>query len=137
MGTFNQTIQIGPAASGPFEAVVAMVDTGSLYTWVPASVLHRLGVRPSEQQTFVMANGSRIRHDIAEAVVKIGDRTRNTLCVFGEEGSLVLLGAYTLEGFGLAADPVNKRLVPMEVIPALTLLPFWEASPVGGALGLS
>ncbi len=100
-----------------------MVDTGSLYSWVPASVLRRLGVAPTEQQTVVLADGGRIRRDIAEATVRIGGRVRHTLCVFGDESSLSLLGAFTLEGFGLAADPVNKRLIPMEVIPALTLVP--------------
>ncbi len=35
------------------------------------------------------------------------------MVLFGDEGSLPLLGAYTLEGFGLAADPVGKRLIPV------------------------
>ena len=34
-----------------------------------------------------------------------------TLMVFGGAGDAVLLGAYALEGFSLAADPVNRRLV--------------------------
>ncbi len=40
-------------------------------------------------------------------------QTLPTLVVFGDEGSIPLLGAYTLEGFGLAADPINRRLVPV------------------------
>jgi hypothetical protein len=33
--------------------------------------------------------------------------------VFGGDSTPVLLGAYTLEGLSLAADPVNRRLVPL------------------------
>jgi len=36
-----------------------------------------------------------------------------TLVVFGDEGSQPPLGAYTLEGFGLAADPVTRGLIPV------------------------
>jgi hypothetical protein len=39
-------------------------------------------------------------------------RTLHTLCLFGERGDLEVLGAYTLEGFGLTVDPVQRRLVP-------------------------
>ncbi len=50
---------------------------------------------------------------MAETRVRLNGQTRTTLVVFGEEATLPLLGAYTLEGFGLAADPVNRRLVPV------------------------
>jgi predicted aspartyl protease len=36
---------------------------------------------------------------------------RPTLVVFAPDGSEPILGAYTLEGFLLAADPVNERLI--------------------------
>jgi len=39
-------------------------------------------------------------------------RTLHTLCLFGQPGDLDVLGAYTLEGFGLAIDPVQRRLIP-------------------------
>jgi hypothetical protein len=42
------------------------------------------------------------------------------LIVFGEESDQVLLGAHTLEGLDLAVDPVNKRLMPMPTIPAVS-----------------
>lgn len=40
-------------------------------------------------------------------------RRRMTIVVFADEGRPSLLGAYTLEGFGLAPDPVNRRLIPV------------------------
>ncbi len=37
--------------------------------------------------------------------------------VFSGDDCLVLLGAYTREGLNLAADPVNRRLLPVKVRP--------------------
>src|SRR5437016_8659718 len=34
-------------------------------------------------------------------------RTLHTVCLFGDAGDLDVLGAYTLEGFGLGVDPVQ------------------------------
>ena len=48
----------------------------------------------------------------AEILVTLEGRTLHTLCLFGEPGDLEVLGAYTLEGFGLAIDPVQRRLIP-------------------------
>jgi len=39
-------------------------------------------------------------------------RTLHTVCLFGDAGDLDVLGAYTLEGFGLAVDPVQRKLIP-------------------------
>lgn len=120
MGTFSHAIEIARAPGGPFIALDAMVDTGSLYTWIPEGVLRRLEVLPTGRRAFIMADGTRIQRDVAWIELRLDDQQAPTLCVFGDEGSL-LLGAFTLEGFALAADPVNKRLIPMDVIPALTL----------------
>jgi hypothetical protein len=34
------------------------------------------------------------------------------VCLFGGAGDLDVLGAYTLEGFGLGIDPVQRKLIP-------------------------
>ena len=39
-----------------------------------------------------------------------------TLVAFGEDNAPPVLGAYTLEGFGLAVDTVMQRLVPARLI---------------------
>jgi hypothetical protein len=43
--------------------------------------------------------------------IKVGSRARPTIVVFGDPGTEPLLGAFTLEGFRLGADPVNHRLI--------------------------
>lgn len=119
MGTFRHAIELGAGPTGPFEALEALVDTGATYTTVPAAVLQRLGVTPHAQETFVLADGRRIARALGRAWVRINGREESTVVVFGEDGTPVLLGAYTLEGLRLGADPVNRRLVPL---PELYLL---------------
>jgi len=45
--------------------------------------------------------------------VKLGTRERTTMFVAGPSGCPALLGALALESFGLAADPVHQRLLPV------------------------
>lgn len=118
VGTFRVTVEIGDPQGSRFQAVEALVDTGATYTWVPASVLAGLGVAPTFHFPFILADGRRIERDMAETRVRLDSQERITLVVFGDEGTEPLLGAYTLEGFGLAPDPVNRRLIP---VPGLLL----------------
>ncbi|MBI2303997.1 MAG: molecular chaperone DnaK [Chloroflexi bacterium] len=67
---------------------------------------------------FVTADGRVIERDVAQTWVRHDGSAHITFVVFGDEGTLPLLGAYTLEGFGLAPDPLSRRLVP---VPRLAL----------------
>ncbi len=113
MGTFSATIQVGDREGRGFESVDAMVDTGATYTWIPSNVLAKLDVQPEFRQQFLTADGRTIERDMAETKVRLDGQERTTMVVFGDEGSVPLIGAYTLEGFGLAADPLGKRLIPV------------------------
>ena len=112
MDTFYVALEIGGPLGGRFESIQALVDTGTTYSWVPASVLSRLEVKPTFRFPFVLADGRRIERDMAETRVRLSGEGRTTIVVFGDEGTQALMGAYALEGFGLSADPVNRRLVP-------------------------
>ena len=116
MGTFSVDLEIGDPDNTRFERVNALVDTGSTYSVMPASLLAQLDVARVDRQSFILANGQRIHRDIGETSVRIDGRIRTTLVVFSDEESQALLGAYTLEAFSLAADPVNRRLVPMDAL---------------------
>jgi len=104
-------MEIGDPQGRRWEAVDALVDTGSTYTWTPRGLLERLGVRPQFRREFQTADGRVVQREMAETRVRLDGEDRMTLVVFGGEGDVVLLGAYTLEGFALAPDPVNRRLV--------------------------
>jgi clan AA aspartic protease len=116
VGTFSHPMEVGGLDGQSFEAVEALVDTGSSYTVIPASLLRGLGITPRERIEFELADGRVIERDIGEARVRVDGRNAITLVVFGDEGVSALLGAYTLEGVRLAVDPVRKRLVPTRAL---------------------
>lgn len=113
MGTFRVTVELGDPAGTRFESFEALVDAGASYTWVPVSLLARLGVAPTRRFPFTFADGRRVERDMGETKIRIGALEQTTWVVFGDDGTQPLLGAYSLEGFSLAVDPVNRRLVPM------------------------
>jgi clan AA aspartic protease len=111
VGTFRVAIEIGDPQGQRWETIEALVDTGASYTWAPRDVLERLGVEPEFRWEFETADGRVIQRDVAHTRARLNGQQRITLVVFGDEGSKSMLGAYTFEGFGLAPDPVNQRLI--------------------------
>ena len=118
MGTFSVEIGIGSRDHDEWVALDALVDTGAFVTSVPASLLRRLGVEPVRTQEFTFPNGKTREMEIGQARVRVCDREVITLVVFNDEGSTPLLGALTLEGVFMGADPVHKRLVPIRAVMA-------------------
>ena len=114
MGVFTYPIAIGASPAGPFVELEAYVDSGAFYTQAPASVLGQLGVQSDDKATFVTADGRRIESDLGTVRIRIDGRENWTICIFAEEGTPALLGAYALEAFLLGVDPVNKRLIRVE-----------------------
>ncbi len=113
MGTFFAEVQLAsPARPDRRETVKLLVDSGSTYTWVSATVLRDLGVQPAERRRILTIEGRATERGAAEILITLEGRTLHTLCLFGEPGDLEGLGAYTLEGFGLTIDPVQRRLIP-------------------------
>ena len=113
MGTFFTEVQLAaPAHPDRRETVKLLVDSGSVYTWVSSAALSDLGVQPTERRLLLTIEGRALDRAAAEILITLEGRTLHTLCVFGEPGDLEVLGAYTLEGFGLAVDPAQRRLIP-------------------------
>jgi len=113
MGALRVPIEIGDLQASNFETVDTLVDTGRTFTMIPRSTLARLGISPGWQRTFALADGRERLFDMAETRARLGGMTVTTIVIFGEESVTPLLGAYTLEGFGLAVDPSGGRLVEM------------------------
>ena len=113
MGTFfAEVLLAAPGRPERREQVALLVDSGSTYTWVTAALLRSLSVTPIERRRVVTIEGQVAEREAAEVLITIEGRTLHTLCLFGEVGDLDVLGAYTLEGFGLAVDPVQRKLAP-------------------------
>ena len=111
MGIFRVTIQVGKREGNRFVSLDALVDTGAMFTWVPRDVLNSLDVIGEEEWPFVLADGREVRYEVAWIAIRIGERVQPTIAILGDPGTEPLLGAFTLEGFLLAADPVHQRLI--------------------------
>lgn len=111
VGHFRVPIQVGRRGTDRFTPLRALVDTGSTYTWVPRDVLADLGVTPEREWPFELADGREVRYGVAWIQIRLEGREDPTLVVFAPAGAEPILGAFTLEGFLLAADPVNERLI--------------------------
>jgi aspartyl protease family protein len=113
MGHFRYRVEIGSGHGRAFQSLDALVDTGATYTWVPRPLLERLGIVPAFKREFLLADGKRVRYDVAQVLARIDGQSLYTLCIFSDEGSEPLLGVVTLEEFGLGVDPVNRKLIPV------------------------
>ena len=113
MGTFRVPIEVGDPEARRFELVEALVDTGATNTAFPASQLRRLGASPHRRAIFELADDRQTELEIGRTWVRVNGEMEQTQVVFAEEGSEPVLGAITLEEFGLAVDPVKRRLVPV------------------------
>lgn len=94
------------------------VDTGALYSFVPAPRLDGIGLTPLRSRELVMADGRRATMQLGEAPFTIDELGETLTCpvVFGPDDSLYLLGATALEIFGVDADPTSRRLRPILAI---------------------
>lgn len=98
---------------GNSREVEAMVDTGSIYTVMPKSLLESLGVKPMGRRRFRLADNSIIERDIGIVGIEIKGYRAYTIVVFGDEG-VYLIGVTTLEELALEVDPATGELRPMK-----------------------
>ncbi len=114
MGTFNTGARIENIVDRTKGVTIPklLVDTGSEYTWVPATTLEKLGVqREKKDLAFIMANGQQITRSVGFAIVRVDKAFTVDEVVFAEKGDLLLLGARSLEGLCLMVDSRKKKLV--------------------------
>jgi predicted aspartyl protease len=113
VGTFRYPVGIARRSGDGFEETMPLVDTGALYSQFPANLLDSLGYEANASRRFRLADGTTIERPVGPVTLRINDEVQSVLCIFGGEGSELLLGAVTLETFSLAPDPVNETLVPV------------------------
>lgn len=114
MGTFKARIGVSNGNGGARHWVEADVDTGSTYSVLPEKLLRdELGIRHTGYRFFTLADGRRARLPIGEVRFYIEGDVATSRVVFSR-GNQYLLGATTLQVFGLIADTTNHRLIPAE-----------------------
>jgi predicted aspartyl protease len=113
MGTFSVKMQVwNPAKPGNVEELDAFVDTGGAFSWISRARLERLGVVSSRRMGFRTIEGRLLERDMATVYVSTDNYSVPDVVVMAEAGEMEVMGAHTIEGLGMAADPVQKRLVP-------------------------
>jgi clan AA aspartic protease len=90
----------------------ALVDTGATDTFLPASVLRKLGIQPSGRRAYELADGTEQELPIGFGVVEIMGRPAGSTLVFAGDKEEPLLGVTVLESTGLCLDPKHERLFP-------------------------
>ncbi|MCY4577496.1 MAG: hypothetical protein OXD31_00465 [Chloroflexi bacterium] len=114
MGTFRVEMGIGDPDGLRYEYVDALVDSGSTYNILPASLLRRLDVQVRRSATFRLADDRRVQRELGQTWVRLNGEEYIAPVVFGDDEAQPLLGAVTLEIFQLGIDPVGMRLIPVE-----------------------
>ena len=95
-----------------------LVDSGAAYSVIPAAELRKLGIRPTEERTFFLANGQLVKRKIGEARFTFEGQSATCVVLFGEEGDHALLGVTTLENLGLIFDPLRQKILPLPMMLA-------------------
>jgi clan AA aspartic protease len=119
MGMFQVKVRVAnPEEPDRFFEEQFWVDTGALYSFVPAGRLQSIGLAPLRSRELIMADGRHATMQLGEAPFAIEELGETLTCpvVFGPEDSLYLLGATALEIFGVDADPTTRKLKPILAI---------------------
>jgi predicted aspartyl protease len=117
MGLTSVTVRVAnPAAPRRQARVVCLVDSGAVYSIIPATTLQRLGLTPHSTRTFTFADGTQITREIGDAVFIMNGRRAASPVIFGEEGDSTLLGTVSIEALGFLLDPIRRELRPLPMI---------------------
>lgn len=106
------------AAPRRSEKLELLVDSGAVYSVVPAKVLRRLGIKAIDKQEFRLANGEKIVRRKGVALFRYKGRVGGADVIFGQVGDQNLLGAFTLEALGLSLDPLKRELRELPMLLA-------------------
>jgi len=116
--TYIQASIANPAHPRRAARLKFLVDSGALYSVVPASVLLRLGIKPGKTKTVFLADGTEIKRAIGQALFRLNGDEGASPVIFGEGGDSVLLGSVSLEAMGFVLDPLKRELRPLPMLLA-------------------
>ena len=112
MGTFVTKLRFANLTDpARFVDLEALVDSGATYSWISRQTLQQIGVRPMSKMPFRTITGV-IEREMAGVLVSEDGKTAADNVVVAEPGDMEVIGAFTLEALGVAADVVQRKLVP-------------------------
>ena len=113
MGLFKSKLAVwNPASPARVEELELLVDTGASYSWFLRQRIEALGIRPTGRMQFRTIDGRVLEREVAPVFVRSDGHVGGDTIVVAESGDAEVLGAHTVESLGLAADPVQKKLIP-------------------------
>ena len=95
-----------------------VVDSGAIYSVVPATVLRAIGVQAERVETFGLADGRSVKRRVGHVHFEIEGREGISRVIFGKPDDAALLGMVTLELLGLSLDPLKRKLRPLRLMIA-------------------
>lgn len=98
------------------EEINFLIDSGAIYSLVPATLLKRLGIESYKIVEFILADGTKIKRKVGDAYFEYNGEGGSAPVIFGEKGDEPLLGATTLESLGLMLNPFKRELYPMRML---------------------
>ncbi len=116
--THVEVIIASPARPTRTARLRFLVDSGAIYSVVPARILRRLGVKPHSRLKFILADGSEVTRPVGDVQFRFNGRRGAAPVIFGEKDDSVLLGSVTLEALGLILDPLKRELRPLPLVLA-------------------
>lgn len=120
MGLTHVDVEIGnPAVFDRRVRLRMLVDSGAAYSVVDTATLENLGILPTGERSFILADGTEITRRIGVATFHFRGQHGGSTVIFGEPGDVLILGVVTLEELGLLLDPMRREIRPMP----LTLMP--------------
>ena len=117
MSTFTVSATLGhPEDRERSVEIDLLVDTGASYILLPPEVVDQLGLETRIERRMMLASGEVVVYRLGDVRIRFNGEDHTTTFLAGPPGSRALFGAYALELFSLAVDPVHQRLFP---VPAL------------------
>jgi predicted aspartyl protease len=117
MGITSQKLVVKESRRARRKATVNfLIDSGAVYSLVPAPTLRNLGIRPHRAVDFTLADGRTVTRSVGDAYFELQGEGGAAPVIFGEKGDKPLLGATTLQGIGMILDPFKRRLIPMRML---------------------
>lgn len=92
-----------------------LVDSGASFSLLPERAWKRLGLKPLDRVTLVLADGTEIERPVSEAWFDYRGVRRTSPVILGSGPDEALLGAVTLETMGLMLNPLSRELLPMRL----------------------
>ena len=102
---------------GQEETVNFLVDSGAGYTLLPYPVWQSLGLEPTREETFRLADGTTVARSLSRCYIILPQGEEYTPVILGEEtDDQALLGVVTLESMGLMLNPFSRTLHHMRLL---------------------